>query len=151
MNRVIPEDMKWCEERGITYFPVIFPGFSWHNLHGGKFDQIPRREGRFYREQAETLLEFGARQLYVAMFDEMDEGTCIFKTSSEGPAGESPFLTYGEGVPPDFYLRLTSWIARQLNRESAVGRQIHGTEDRRNSPRIGRSRYDHQTPGSDAP
>lgn len=151
MNRVIPEDMKWCEERGITYFPVIFPGFSWHNLHGGKFDQIPRREGRFYREQAETLLEFGARQLYVAMFDEMDEGTCIFKTSSEVPAGESPFLTYGEGVPPDFYLRLTSWIARQLNRESAVGRQIHGPEDRQNSPRISRSRYDHQNPGSDAP
>ena len=121
MGRVIPADMKWCEERGITYLPVIFPGFSWHNLYGGKFDQIPRRDGRFYQEQAETLLKFGVRQIYVAMFDEMDEGTCIFKTSSEAPAGESPFLTYGEKLPSDFYLRLTSGFSRQLKRMAGNG------------------------------
>ena len=96
---------------------MILPGFSWHNLRGGKLDQIPRREGRFYREQAEELLRFGARQLYVAMFDEMDEGTCIFKTSRRVPVGASPFLTYGDGVPEDFYLQLTSQIARQLEKQ----------------------------------
>lgn len=116
MKRVIPEDMKWCAARKITYLPVIFPGFSWHNLHGGELDQIPRREGRFYRGQAEELLRFGARQLYVAMFDEMDEGTCIFKTSRQVPAGAGPFLTYGKGVPEDFYLQLTSQIARRLEK-----------------------------------
>ena len=120
MKRVIPEDMKWCAARGVTYLPVIFPGFSWHNLRGGKLDQIPRREGRFYREQAEELLRFGARQLYVAMFDEMDEGTCIFKTSRQIPVGTSPFLTYGEGVPEDFYLQLTSQIACRLEKQSPV-------------------------------
>jgi hypothetical protein len=44
--------------------------------------------------------------LYVAMFDEMDEGRAIFKCSNDVPAGQtSKFVTY-EGLPSDFYLKL---------------------------------------------
>jgi hypothetical protein len=41
-------DLKWCKERGKDYLPVVFPGFSWHNLKPrSPFDQIPRLKGKF--------------------------------------------------------------------------------------------------------
>jgi hypothetical protein len=42
-------DLAWCKQRGKQYLPVVFPGFSWHNLRDGKspLNQIPRLEGRF--------------------------------------------------------------------------------------------------------
>jgi glycoprotein endo-alpha-1,2-mannosidase len=43
---------------------------------------------------------------YVAMFDEVDEGTAIFKTHPDPPVGESPFLHYN-GLPSDHYM----WLA----------------------------------------
>ncbi len=42
---------------------------------------------------------------YVAMFDEVDEGTAIFKVSNIPPK-PGRFVTY-EGLPSDWYLRLT--------------------------------------------
>ena len=44
--------------------------------------------------------------MYLAMFDEIDEGTAFFKCANEVPVGESPFLSF-EGVPSDRYL----WLA----------------------------------------
>ena len=43
---------------------------------------------------------------YVAMFDEMDEGTAIFKCTNDVPAGASLFVTF-DGLPSDHYLWLT--------------------------------------------
>lgn len=40
-----------------------------------------------------------------AMFDEVDEGTAIFKCTNDPPVGESSFVSY-EGLPSDFYLKL---------------------------------------------
>jgi hypothetical protein len=52
--------------------------------------------------------------LYVAMFDELDEGTAIMKTSNQPPGGgDSPFVSE-PGVPPDRYLHLTGEIRAQL-------------------------------------
>ncbi len=42
---------------------------------------------------------------YVAMFDEVDEATAIFKVTNTPPV-EARFQTY-EGRPSDWYLRLT--------------------------------------------
>jgi hypothetical protein len=42
---------------------------------------------------------------YVAMFDEVDEGTAIFKVSNSPPT-QGRFQTY-DGLPSDWYLRLT--------------------------------------------
>ena len=105
--------MAWCRERGITYLPVAFPGFSWHNLHGGPLDQIPRRGGTFLWAQAVAARRAGAECLYVAMFDEVDEGTAVFKCAEPPPGARHAFLGM-EGLPSDHYLRLTGEIGRLL-------------------------------------
>ncbi len=110
-------DLAWCRERGITYLPVLFPGFSWHNLKGGALDQIPRLGGRFLWSQAVGAKSAGAEGAYVAMFDEVDEGTAIFKCI-EPPTPELAKRFVGlEGLPSDHYLRLTGEIGRLLRGE----------------------------------
>jgi glycoprotein endo-alpha-1,2-mannosidase len=62
----------------------------------------------------------GADMIYVAMFDEMDEGTSIFKTSNHPPMGASPFVYFEDGIPSDYYLYLTGMAARMLRKEIPV-------------------------------
>lgn len=107
-------DLAWCRERGIDYLPVAFPGFSWHNLKGAQLDAIPRLQGRFFWSQVTAAKRAGADMLYVAMFDEVDEATAIFKCTNQPPVGEGVnFLTY-EGLPSDHYLRLTGLAAQVI-------------------------------------
>ena len=54
---------------------------------------------------------------YVAMFDEVDEGTAIFKVSSTPPT-QANFMTL-ENLPSDFYLRLTGEGAKLIRREKS--------------------------------
>ena len=54
--------------------------------------------------------------IYVAMFDEMDEGTAVFKCTSDSPVGDSPFITF-EGLPNDHYLWLTGMGGKLLRGE----------------------------------
>ena len=111
---VIAQDLDWCNKKSLDFLPVIFPGFSWQNLqknHGKnvKLDQIPRLKGEFLWSQATAFKKAGTEMLYVAMFDEIDEGTAIFKCTNEPPVGESKFVSY-EGLPADHYLWLTGKI-----------------------------------------
>ncbi len=116
-ERVWRADLAWCRERGIGYLPVVFPGFSWHNLKGGALDQIPRLGGRFLWSQAVGAKRAGAEGAYVAMFDEVDEGTAIFKCI-DPPTPELAKRFVGlEGLPSDHYLRLTGEIGRLLRGE----------------------------------
>ena len=110
-------DLAWCEERGVDFLPVLFPGFSWHNMHGGPLDQIPRRKGEFLWSQFQAAERAEVKMAYVAMFDEVDEGTAIFKCTSDVPLGEpAKFLTL-DGLPNDHYLRLVGKGARMIRRE----------------------------------
>jgi hypothetical protein len=110
-------DLGWCAARGKNYLPVVFPGFSWHNLFPDRpLDQIPRRKGQFLWSQFVAAKSAGARSVYVAMFDEMDEGTAIFKCTNDPPAGASPFLTH-EGLPSDHYLWLSGTGGRLIRGE----------------------------------
>jgi hypothetical protein len=107
-------DIAWCRERRIDYLPVAFPGFSWHNLKGDPLDAIPRLQGRFFWSQIAAAKRAGADMLYVAMFDEVDEGTAIFKCTNQPPVGDGvSFLTY-EGLPADHYLRLTGLAGKVI-------------------------------------
>jgi len=113
-------DLAWCTERGVDFLPVVFPGFSWHNMHGGTLDQIPRRKGAFLWSQFQAAKRAGAKMAYVAMFDEVDEGTAIFKCTNDVPeSSESKFVTY-EGQPSDRYLRLTGAGAKMMRGEVPV-------------------------------
>ena len=108
---------EWCKEQKKEYLPVAFPGFSWSNLRPkSPLDEIPRRKGQFLWKQYAEAKNAGATMLYQAMFDEMDEGTAIFKCTNDPPTGKSRFLTL-EGLPSDHYLWLTGQGGRLLRDE----------------------------------
>lgn len=117
---VAKPDLDWCKSRGLDYLPVVFPGFSWHNMYGAPLNSIPRLKGEFLWSQFQANKRIGANMIYVAMFDEVDEGTAIFKCTNDTPATEQvPFVDY-EGLPSDFYLRLTGLGAKLLRGEVPV-------------------------------
>jgi hypothetical protein len=104
--------------------PVVFPGFSWHNLRGAARNQIPRRGGDFYWRQVANAVGAGATMLKTAMFDEVDEGTAMFKlapTSAQLPTGAAlvPLDADGRALPSDFYLRLGGAATAMLRGEAA--------------------------------
>ena len=128
VDKLLKPDLAWCRERGLDYLPVAFPGFSWQNLQKSrgkeaKFDQIPRLGGKFLWSQAVSAKQAGAKALYVAMFDELDEGTAIFKTTQDPPVGASRFLAE-PGVKSDHYLWLTGEIGKMLRGETAGGGEM---------------------------
>lgn len=99
-------DAKWLKENKVGFMPLAFPGFSWANRYPGrKFDQIPRLGGTFFWQQILEAKKSGAESIYIAMFDEMDEATHVFKSTNNPPVGDSKFLAYSP-EDPDFYLRL---------------------------------------------
>jgi len=111
-------DIAWCRENKVGYVPNVFPGFSWSNLNpSSQFDQIPRNRGRFYWKQLSGAISNGAEMIYVAMFDEVDEGTSIMKISQNPPVGPSRFVTFEEGIPSDYYLYLTGYAGKMLRKE----------------------------------
>src|SRR5262249_40535717 len=100
-------DLAEARRVGMAYLPVVYPGFGWANLKGKDAARatIPRLGGEFYWRQFVTAADLGVGMGYVAMFDEVDEATAIFKVSNSPPA-QARFETY-DGLPADWYLRLT--------------------------------------------
>jgi hypothetical protein len=118
----VSQDIAETRRVGVEYMPVVFPGFSWHNLNAtSPLNRIPRLGGRFFWRQVERALAAGSTMLYVAMFDEVDEGTAMFKIApapSDAPA-DVPLVTLdadGEELPSDWYLRLASEAQQALER-----------------------------------
>ncbi len=118
------QDISWCKNANVGYIPLVFPGFSWGNLKGdfSLYDQIPRLKGDFMWKQIAGAKEWGAKSLYVAMFDEIDEGTAIFKCarSNELPLnGTGRFVGIEDDLPSDYYLWLVgqgaSWFHGATN------------------------------------
>lgn len=121
----VKADIEWCAARNLDYVPCVYPGFSWHNLAktrsdlgNGRLDAIPRQKGRFYWSLISRAVEARSKMLYVAMFDEIDEGTAIFKCANALPVntGSARFVSY-EGLPSDHYLWLTGEAGRLLRGE----------------------------------
>jgi hypothetical protein len=111
------DDLTEAKRAGMAYLPVIYPGFGWTNLKGkdAAAQTIPRLGGQFFWKQFATAADLGIDMAYVAMFDEVDEGTAIFKVSNTPPT-QGSFATY-EGLATDWYLRLTGEGTRMIRGE----------------------------------
>jgi hypothetical protein len=114
-------DLIETNRLGLAYMPVVFPGFSWHNMNPtAPFNPIPRRGGRFFWHQIERALQAGTTMMYGAMFDEVDEGTAMFKlapTRDSVPTGV-PLVTLdtdGDHLPSDWYLQLARQAQQRLS------------------------------------
>jgi hypothetical protein len=124
---ILIEDMKWCRSNHVDYVPCVYPGFSWHNLSVRAFPDdikpvasIPRQGGRFYWQLITTAINSGANKLYVAMFDEVNEGTAIFKVTDEPPLGKKTQFADLDHKPTDHYLWLTGEGAKILRGEKPM-------------------------------
>jgi hypothetical protein len=102
------QDLAETTAAGMLYLPVIYPGFSWNNLQQlpPNSPSIPRAGGDFLWRQFYDAANLGVDMAFVAMFDEVDEGTAIFKVSNTPPT-QAVFVTF-DGKPADWYLRLTA-------------------------------------------
>jgi hypothetical protein len=120
-------DLEWCKANNVDYAACVCPGFSWHNLSRFEFPDdikpsgsIPRQGGRFYWQQIATAINSGANMLYVAMFDEVNEGTAIFKVTDNPPVSNVAKFVDLDGKPSDHYLWLTGEAGRILKREKPL-------------------------------
>jgi hypothetical protein len=110
-------DLAEAKSAGMEYLPVIYPGFCWTNLKGQASSgaTIPRLGGDFFWRQFTTAADLGVAMAYVAMFDEVDEGTAIFKVSNTPPT-QAHFQAL-DNLPTDWYLRLTAEGSRLIRGE----------------------------------
>ncbi|MBQ8501527.1 MAG: xylosidase [Bacteroides sp.] len=119
-HTLIEDDIAWTKAVGVDYAPLCFPGFSWENMiRHGKGVQIARNKGSFFWKQLTNVIRSGAEMIYIAMFDEIDEGTAIFKCAHRVPTPTegSVFVPMEEGTPSDLYLRLAGEAGRILRKE----------------------------------
>ncbi|QNL49916.1 xylosidase [Olivibacter sp. SDN3] len=119
---MLADDIKWCSDNQVDYVPLVFPGFSWGNMHQDStlYNSIPRYGGDFFWKQVTGAKKAGAHSVYVAMFDEIDEGTAIFKCAraDEVPLnGRFKFIGVENELKSDHYLWLTGQAARWFHGE----------------------------------
>jgi hypothetical protein len=124
-QRLVP-DVAETSRLGIDYIPVVFPGFSWAHGAGrgskSSLNAMPRRCGAFYQRQIDNAIKAGAQMLYTAMFDEINEGTTIFKLAadpSQEPVGTDLLSLDADGcrtATSDMYLRLAGQASKALKK-----------------------------------
>jgi hypothetical protein len=123
-DQVWEGDLADLKASGKGYMPTAFPGFSWDNMRRtppGR-TMIPRQKGEFYWRQFAIFKELGVRTVFVGMFDEVDEGTAIYKVADKTPVGKY-FVTY-EGLPNDWYLKLTGAATRMIRGDAPLSKKI---------------------------
>lgn len=123
-DKTMIPDVAWCKEHKKEYLPVVYPGFSWHNMNArSPLNDIPRQGGKFLWAQYVAAKKAGCTMVYQAMFDEVDEGTAIYKCTNTPPVGASQFVTY-EGLPSDHYLKLVGAAAKMVAGKMPVSDQL---------------------------
>ena len=129
----IAADAAYCKHRGILYMPTMWPGFSWHNLRRGvtPMNYIPRDGGKFLWRQAYAYVaNSNITTIWCAQFDEVDEGTAIFKVAAKAsdlPLPKDGWLALdadGYSLPSDWYLRLTGEAQLMLEGRIPLTRRI---------------------------
>ena len=125
LNQYILPDKDYCDDHQIDYLPVIWPGFSWYNLmRAGEYQKnaFPRNGGNFFWRQSYNVNKADVNMIFIAMFDEVDEGTAMYKIEphQENTPTTGFWVTLdadGYDLPSDWYLRLASETGRTLREE----------------------------------
>ncbi|NDP27055.1 MAG: xylosidase [Flavobacterium sp.] len=130
-SSIVEKDVKWAKNNGVDYVPLVFPGFSWGNLQKDTklYNAIPRAKGQFLWKQIAGAKKGGAQSLYIAMFDEIDEGTAIYKVLNQknvplnGNNGKK-FIGIEDDLPTDYYLWLSGQGAKWFHNEGSYNETI---------------------------
>lgn len=139
MDKYTIPDLELLKKHGIDYIPVNYPGFSRSNMHVDEeptdpFNSIPRDGGKFFWRQVYNNINAGANMLYIAMFDEVDEATAMYKVVAKQedlPEGVKllPLDADGYNLPSDWYLRLSRQAGRMLRGDIPLDSNITITPD----------------------
>jgi hypothetical protein len=129
-------DIKWCQDNKVDYVPLVYAGFSWHNLSKRNpglarhttYGAIPRVGGKFYWDLIYNAISAGAEMLYVGMFDEVDEGTAIIPVLNNPPNSDDVHFVGNDDVAPDHYLFLTGKAGQMLRKEVPLSYKIPSKE-----------------------
>lgn len=104
---------QWGDENNVDYMPVVHPGFSWYNLKDDVKNKNPREGGKFFWDEVNDVIPLNPKSIYIAMFDEIDEGTAMFKLAENSDMIPRegywlPLDADGYNLPSDWYLRTAS-------------------------------------------
>jgi hypothetical protein len=139
--KTIKDDLKDLSGK-VDYMPVVFPGYSQHNTKPDKpLNEIKRYGGKFWWRQLYNAVDIAkCNMIYGAMFDEVNEGTAMFKLVADQK--DLPQQVAGELVPlnepdespgnleSDHYL----WLAGETNRRLRNGIEFTSTMPTRGQP-----------------
>lgn len=115
------DDIAQCKANHVIFIPVINSGT---NIAGPPpvspaQPSVPRRMGNYLWQQFVTASKTGViNSAFIAMFDEVNEGTQIEKITSRPPV-QAPFLTY-DGATNDYYLRLVGTASKMLKNRTPI-------------------------------
>ncbi len=137
MDEHVLPGQDWCDQHNVDFLPVIWPGFSWHNLKGDTPNKRPRRGGNFFWTQATRVISGNAKSIYIAMFDEIDESTAMYKLAEND--AQTPDQGYwltldadGYDLPSDWYLRCakkaTEIVRGDRDNETTLGTPPDGID-----------------------
>lgn len=118
-------DIEKCNANHVLFMPVFNSGT---HVAGPPptppaGPTVPRRMGNYLWEQFVRASQIGGiSSVFVAMFDEINEGTQILKIDIHPPVN-APFLTY-DGATSDYYLRLVGVGARLLKEGKPIAHTI---------------------------
>jgi len=128
MNQHVLPGQDWCDQHNVDFLPVIWPGFSWANLKDDVPNKRPRRGGNFFWTQATRVISGNAKSIYIAMFDEIDESTAMYKLAENDE--QTPDQGYWLALDADGYDLPTDWYLRCAKLATEV---VRGNTDNRTS------------------
>jgi hypothetical protein len=118
-------DIEKCKANNVIFMPVFNSGT---HIAGPPpippaGPTVPRRTGNYLWEQFVAASKTGViNSAFVAMFDEINEGTQIMKIENKPPT-QAAFLTY-DGATSDYYLRLVGTGAKMLREHKPISNII---------------------------
>ncbi|SFE34875.1 Por secretion system C-terminal sorting domain-containing protein [Chitinophaga sp. CF118] len=112
-------DKQYCDQNGMDFYPVIFPGSAWSQHVYGYPNDTKRLGGQFLWKQARNIKSLGIQSMYFAMLDEFEESTNIISAATDYfdiPTDQYFGTLSMDGIwtSSDYYLRLAGAASRML-------------------------------------